>query len=491
MRSRALVFLFGVAVICIGQSVSLADTQVLVNGVNPKGLSEIFKLNQEMGVISLRSLSSVEGTVLSVPNPEAWLQRVRGLNEATTGQISVTPLSGDYRSLFHRIGSLQTLSGSQEQALNSLRKSYGANNINVVQLAPRALVREAMTVGFDAKDGFAAPKSVTLEVEPGRAVTVTQTSNSLSEGGVIWRGKPADSLSATDDAVFIASGGNVTGTLRVGRDVYTYLPLGNGIHAVTKQGTGDGPPEHPPRFQEVLKKPVTNDAPLPALKEVTEDVRIDVLVVFSKQAVLGLNDETMKNLVRLAMEDVNQSFVNSGVPGVTLNLANVTALPYSEAEGWNTHLDRLVNPADPLFRSVHKLRDQVRADLVVLVVNDSTWCGEARDINAVPTSAFAVVSRQCLLAPRYSFAHELGHLLGARHDRITDPATSPFRWAHGYVNAEKWRTIMAYDVCNGCPRLALWSNPNARHAEEPTGTIEFEYDARVWLEQAKRVSNFR
>jgi hypothetical protein len=81
-------------------------------------------------------------------------------------------------------------------------------------------------------------------------------------------------------------------------------------------------------------------------------------------------------------------------------------------------------------------------------------------------------------------------LLGARHDRKTDPVTTPFQWAHGYVNSPKWRTVMAYNVCN-CPRILRWSNPKVMYEQEPTGNIDFEHDARVWMEYSKRASRFR
>jgi peptidyl-Asp metalloendopeptidase len=266
------------------------------------------------------------------------------------------------------------------------------------------------------------------------------------------------------------------------------MPLGGGVHAVTRQSTGDGPGEHPPRFGEKLKKTL-NDAPPTLPLDVVEAAEIDLLIVFSSKLAKGFSD--LKQSATIAVEDANKSFAESGIPGVSLRTVNVGTLQYEEGGPWESHLDRLTNPKDPVFRSAHRMRDQYKADLVVLVVEDATWCGEARDINVGPAAAFAVVSRTCLLAPRYSFAHELGHLLGARHDRTSDPQLTPFRWAHGYVNAEKWRTLMSYDVCGGCPRVLRWSNPHIDYANEPAGSSEFEHDARVWIENARKVSQFR
>jgi hypothetical protein len=63
-------------------------------------------------------------------------------------------------------------------------------------------------------------------------------------------------------------------------------------------------------------------------------------------------------------------------------------------------------------------------------------------------------------ATTYSLAHEIGHLIGARHDLNLDKTMTPFPYGHGYVNGTKWRDIMSYkESCGGCPRLPVWSSP--------------------------------
>ena len=90
-----------------------------------------------------------------------------------------------------------------------------------------------------------------------------------------------------------------------------------------------------------------------------------------------------------------------------------------------------------------------------------------------------------------SIAHEIGHILGARHDRFIDESNTPFAYGHGYVNGSKWRDIMSYkEGCGGCPRIPYWSNPRIMYKGEPTGTAAAD-NARVILELAERVSKFR
>ena len=91
----------------------------------------------------------------------------------------------------------------------------------------------------------------------------------------------------------------------------------------------------------------------------------------------------------------------------------------------------------------------------------------------------------------YSIAHEVGHILGARHDRAVDTNSAPFPFAHGYVNGTKWRDMMSYrEGCGGCPRIPYWSNPRIKYKGELTGTAASD-NARVILEQAEHVSKYR
>ena len=92
--------------------------------------------------------------------------------------------------------------------------------------------------------------------------------------------------------------------------------------------------------------------------------------------------------------------------------------------------------------------------------------------------AFAVVHHECA-ATTYSVAHEIGHIIGARHDLNLDKMMTPFSFGHGYVNGTKWRDIMSYkESCGGCPRLPVWSSPKVMVKGEPAGTPELD-NARV------------
>jgi hypothetical protein len=139
---------------------------------------------------------------------------------------------------------------------------------------------------------------------------------------------------------------------------------------------------------------------------------------------------------------------------------------------------------------IHSLRDKFRADVAVLIVDDSQGCGLATRVYADADEAFAVVHHECA-ATTYSVAHEVGHIIGARHDLSLDTSTTPFAYGHGFVNGTKWRDIMSYKKsCGGCPRLPIWSTPKVLINGEAAGTAEID-NARVIAEQAARVAAFR
>jgi hypothetical protein len=113
---------------------------------------------------------------------------------------------------------------------------------------------------------------------------------------------------------------------------------------------------------------------------------------------------------------------------------------------------------------VHTLRNKYSADICVLMANYSPTgtCGMTYVIGASSYSdAFCAVNIYCANNV-YSFVHEIGHLMGCRHDTYVDSTNTPYAYGHGYTSpAKTWRTIMAYaDDCGSCPRLQYWSNPN-------------------------------
>jgi hypothetical protein len=93
------------------------------------------------------------------------------------------------------------------------------------------------------------------------------------------------------------------------------------------------------------------------------------------------------------------------------------------------------------------------------------------ELEASCTEAFAVVPINCATIT-YSFAHELGHVMGADHNKESVTFSPPFKYSRGYVAlSNAWRTIMAYPTVScilpACQRIPHWSNPSVWYSEAP------------------------
>jgi hypothetical protein len=202
---------------------------------------------------------------------------------------------------------------------------------------------------------------------------------------------------------------------------------------------------------------------------------IDVMVLYTALAAANAGGSAgITNLINLGVSETNTSYANSGV-AQRIRLVYSAQVPYAEVSGFSTNLTNLRN-GNGALSGVAALRETHHADLVTMLVHPTApdACGIAFLMTSVTSafasSAFSVSDTTCV-SPNYSFAHELGHNMGARHDWFVDTGTTPFTYAHGHVNAastQRWRTIMAYpDQCTvqgfNCTRLLFWANPQTKY----------------------------
>ncbi|HYH81170.1 MAG TPA: M12 family metallo-peptidase [Longimicrobium sp.] len=299
----------------------------------------------------------------------------------------------------------------------------------------------------------------------------------------------------------VLADGGVTATVTVGNAQYSIEPLGNGLHAVSRIDQGGLPPEHTPDNPSGALSN-TIDLALDGLQAARVDgtsnigtlalTPTNVLVVYTASAASAAGNIASK--IQLAVDETNQSYVNSGI---NINMIRVASaqVTYNEAgRSFSQHTTALRSSTDGLMDNVHTLRNTYAADVVVLVVNDSEACGQAAAIKATATTAFAVAHYSCITG-YYSFGHEIGHLQGARHDRFVDGSTTPYAYGHGFIPSTKtWRTIMSYaNNCNNCTRIQWWSSPLKTYPStgQVMGTTQYEDNARVLNLTATTVAGFR
>jgi peptidyl-Asp metalloendopeptidase len=225
-------------------------------------------------------------------------------------------------------------------------------------------------------------------------------------------------------------------------------------NVVTGRGThAGGPsiflPEHPPGGTAPDAGPSFGfQRPAPG-----EPIRI--LVLYTADAFAASNDPLAAVLA--ATSEINESFQRSGIAG-SVELAHV--LQSREVGSGNLWQDlkSLKDPGDGKFDQVQALRNDHLADVVMLISERADGCGVSFP-HAAAENAYAVVQRTCM-ERNFTAAHELGHILGADHQR--ELKLNPYYvYGHGYQNiAEGVRSIMAFPCpAWNCERINVWSGP--------------------------------
>jgi hypothetical protein len=290
----------------------------------------------------------------------------------------------------------------------------------------------------------------------------------------VWTGR----ISGVElsQVVLVESGGQVAGNIATPTAFYQVRHLAGEVHVIYQIDQGAFPPELEPVAVEAppgweaspeIEGPLADDGSV-----------IDVLVAYTPNARTVAGGTTnMQNLILLAVAEANQSYANSNI-NQRLNLVHMVEVTYTESGDMYTDLTRLRGTSDGYMDNVHALRNTYYADTVTLIAEGGGYCGLAYLMDPVASyfesSAFSVVARSCATG-YYSFAHELGHNMGARHDWYVDNAVTPYTYSHGYVNrTSRWRTIMAYNTeCSdqgfNCTRLQYWSNPSVSYGGAPMG----------------------
>jgi len=506
----------------------------------PPAASEEYRALREMA-------GKADGQALEMTKSEMWNvppERLEALIAAAARQgVTVTRLDATWNHTLAPMQEGAEMSAEQKAMMRQTMRSKAAMDMSMMALPEASVLEYALTNGMHPGNPNAPAAYLVIPLTGDLKVTARRTGLAMTANHYIWHGR----IEESDDPVTLLwwpSSGRLTGSVTYKGHMYSLKSIGGGMHGVIKMQPNELPPEHAPMGQKMQEKmhmekdplvhngdasmlrrakegerePAPNsdkpdrshtkdleDAPLDdraegeklalaieqpkPLPPHARDITISVLVAYTKAAASHYSDiET--DLIELAIEDANQSFRSSGVGNVHIELAHAYETDYAESGSHFDHVFRFADKGDGTMEEAHALRDQYQADVAVLIVHDPQGCGLAAQVLAPADRAFAVVHHECA-ATAYSLAHEIGHLIGARHDLALDDDIRPFPFGHGYVAGKKWRTMMSYkESCDGCPRVPVWSNPAIRIHGEPAGDEKAD-NARVIAEQAARVAAFR
>jgi hypothetical protein len=455
------------------------------------------------------------GGVTGASNSEVW-----SVPQAHTSRISkrlealgmkVTKLREDWNHILKR--HQDPMTRAQQEMVDKVKSTPGTVDVQVLRATDAVLSAFAMTnetyrptvpAELQTPSKAQAPSTVVLPISPTNNITLQRVRYSSDERGCTWNGIVAE----TGESALLMrwNDGHITGLVGYKGRIYTVASLGGQLHAMVETDPRHMPPDHAapkptadPRADLRPDAPAKTVAPAsPAAVQPLPDadrqaleakkIVIDLMMLYTKKAASRYL-RNPSDLLAMAVEQANDAFRNSGLGNISLRLVHTQAIDYDESDGEHfEHLYRMVDGIGP-FKDVRKLRNDKKADIVGLIVDDASGCGLSTRVAADSEDTYFVVHHSCATIT-ISIAHEIGHILGARHDRAIDANNMPFSYGHGHVNG-KWRDIMSYQqTCDGCVRIPYWSNPRVMYNGEPTGT-DAEDNARVILEQAERVSKFR
>jgi hypothetical protein len=221
-----------------------------------------------------------------------------------------------------------------------------------------------------------------------------------------------------------------------------------------------------------------------------EETRI--LVIYNNDA-LSVNGN-MQALSQEGVYQLNNIWSQSSIP----NNATLAGVQFFNFQRSAFPLDDINNI--PNINQIQDLRVQFNADIVVLMIGlpyQSPY-GEINGIVPVigggANDAFCIVSAATATTGRRTFAHEITHIYGGRHD---DPCDNTQTNAHGLIFEARscWfckkkprYTLMAC-MASGS-RIDYISNPSIEFLNKPTGTTSANNSAEV-ISRINTVANFR
>ena len=398
--------------------------------------------------------------------------------------------------------------------------------------SPRILRQRAVSLDLPAAANAASEARATLQVaffEDAVYTVLLKRTELLQVGGVAYSGEVVGFPQSV--VVMVNNAGTVSLRVQVpGRRFSIRGSAETGYLA--REHVDADKPEHDPKYkrqpplgvnevpQSVLKSKVVEAPPPPAADDGTS---IDVLVLYTQAARAAAGGTAQMNVEAAAeVTQTNTYYANSNVVQ-RLRLVYAGEVTHTEVD-MDTDLPRLRSGTDGFADEAPILRDLYKADFVSLWGMYNDYCGlgflMVNESSNFAGSAYNIVSYDCTGPGGRTFAHELGHNMGLRHDNYQDPtpttnvtpeaggAAVDITYAHGHVDlVNRFRTIMSYnDQCAAqappfnCFSIPHFSNPAINFTNTafypsavsaPTGNAANANERQALNDTRETTANFR
>lgn len=350
----------------------------------------------------------------------------------------------------------------------------------------QAMLRMSLPGGIQIE----AKQSGFERMQSGNSVWYGSLDSGRGAGFASQRLSPLDHLD--DSVILVRSGDTVMGNIRVGGELFRLVPVDDGTHALVEVDQSKFLPDEDEHAYEEMKRAASDDvsksfAPLAQAKAIST---IRVMVAFGPAAAAAIGNE--QQAIDLAFSESNAALAATNTDIRFQQAGAIQYFTQSETTNYSTMLSRLTNLSDGYYDAIGGQRNTNAADIVAYVAPVSSGlCGQAAGIATSNASAYFVMNPSCL-SGNYTFVHEAGHVVGARHDN--DPTLTPYAYGHGYViSSQNRRTVMAVNngPCSTCTRLGAFSTPSYTFNGVPIGTSTRNDNTRVWRTRGPTVAAFR
>ena len=309
-------------------------------------------------------LEAMGSEVWTVPKAELlWLEKtIEGLGH------KLIRIEENWRHVLTRHE--EPVTPAQQAVIDKVTKSPETINVGVHKMPHSALVEHALTH---------AEGKITLPLGEKDIAVVRTRPVVKTEGGYTWRGEVEET--GEKAVLMLWRDAHLSGYLGYNGSVFMINYMGGDIHTIAEMNPGRLPPEHAPSPQDkTTPRSVTPEptvAPFPEAERLAleaKKITIDVMFLYTKN-VASHYIGTPADRLALAIEEANETFRNSGIGNINLRLVHSQPIDFDETGVDHFNIVYGMEDGTGPFTFLKKLRNEKRADLVGLIVDDAQGCG--------------------------------------------------------------------------------------------------------------------